>query len=93
MTEQESLLLKKVAELTEENNKILRHMQSAARRARVWSALKLLAIIIALAVGYYYLQPYIRQVSDLYNQVQELQRSTQELNPQNLLKDIKGLGR
>lgn len=70
MTPEEKELLKETAELTKENNKILRSMRRSAR----WSAFFRLVywlVILGGAVGTYYLiQPYINTLIKSYQDLQ-----------------------
>lgn len=60
-------ILLETAELTRENNKILRKMQRAGRWSRVFSILRYV-LIAALAFGaYIYLEPYLKNLISAYN--------------------------
>ncbi len=63
-------LVKKTLALTQENNRILRGMRSAARWSRF---LSIVWWIIILAVSWYsyvyYLQPYIQKAEEVYAQI------------------------
>jgi hypothetical protein len=68
MSPEEKELLRRSIALAEENNDILRSIQRSMRLARLMTLLYW-AIIIAVAVGsYYFLQPYIDQVMNIYKQ-------------------------
>ncbi len=59
--------LDELLELTRENNKILRSMRRAQRWAAVMRVIYWI-ILIGVSVGaFYFLQPYLKQVTDLYN--------------------------
>lgn len=65
----EKNLIEETAKLTQENNKILRGIQSAARWERFFGAIKWI-IIIGLTVGaYYYIQPYLETLLKVYSSV------------------------
>ena len=67
MTPEEKQLLVRTAELTEENNKILRGIR---RSGRIANAFRILywALIIGSAVGaYYFIQPYIDAITAGYS--------------------------
>lgn len=55
-------------ELTKENNKILRKLRSSQRWASITRLLYWL-VIIGLSVGaYYYVEPYLKQMMNVYSQ-------------------------
>ncbi len=62
-------LLKENLELSQENNKILRKMQRAARWGRFFKLLFWLAIIGTTAGTYYYLQPFLGGMIKTYQNV------------------------
>ena len=58
-------------ELVKDTNKRVKRIDRRERRRSIWSIFKYL-VYIAIAVGtYYYVQPYIAQVGQMYQQVQE----------------------
>lgn len=66
MTPEERQLLIQTNRLVEENHAMLRKMRRAAFWGRAWHLLYWL-IIIGISVGaYYYIQPYIDQLLNLY---------------------------
>ncbi len=75
MNPQEKELLEKTLEYTRENNKMLRAMRRSIRfssflRVAYW------LIIIGLGIGLYkYLQPFLEEFKDIFNQVVELKNS------------------
>lgn len=88
MSPDEKQLLQKTLELTEENNKILRHMRSSNR----WSATIRIfywILIIGVSVGaFYYLQPYLDLAKKLYGSSQT------DLNQiQNVISKVQGTGK
>ena len=67
-----------------ENNRILHKLLSAQRWAMFWSVLRW-AIIIGLALGsYYYIQPYLDQLLQVYGQVSGQVPQLQNLLPKGL---------
>ena len=61
--------LKKIAEVGKENNAILRGIRSRERWALAYGIIRWV-IFIALAISaYYYLQPYLEQLSVVYQKV------------------------
>ena|SRR3989344_2606650 len=75
MNPDERVLLEHTLKLSEENNKILRGIQSAQRRATIYGLIKLALIIVPLIAGYLFLQPYLDQALEGYNGIQELLKS------------------
>ena len=75
MNPDERVLLEHTLKLSEENNKILRGIQSAQRRATIYGLIKLALIIVPLIAGYLFLQPYLDQALEVYNRIQELLKS------------------
>lgn len=66
-------LLQKNLEVSEESLKILKKINRAAVMGRVFRFFKWL-IIIGISVGaFYYIEPYIGQLTDLLKQLQKLQ--------------------
>ena len=72
MNPEEKVLLERTLKLSEENNKILRKMQRAAKWAIVWGFVKVAIIVVPLVLGYIYFQPFLGQVMDNFNNIQEL---------------------
>lgn len=67
MDPQERDLLRRTLELSEHNNKMLKKLVSAMRWARVWRILYWV-LIIAISVGaFYYIQPYLEQLLEVYS--------------------------
>ena len=71
MNPEEKVLLERTLKLSEENNQILRKMQRTARWAILWGFIKVAIIIVPLAVGYFYLQPFLDQAVKNYNSARE----------------------
>lgn len=71
MNEEDRIKLARALELAEENNAILKKMQRAARWGRL-IRISYWTIIIAASVGaFYYIQPYVDQLMQLYGSVKE----------------------
>jgi len=71
MTPEEKDLLKRVAELSEENNDMLRSMRRAMRFARFMSILYWVLIIGSAVGAYYFVQPYVDMVTGAYGDTKE----------------------
>ena len=81
-----SQLLRRLTEITEENNKILRKMQSHARWTMFFGTMKWL-LFVGLAVGsFFVVQPYLDQTMKLYQTLESTQTQSQSL--QDYLKNI-----
>ncbi len=66
MDQQDKILLKQVAELTEENNRLVRKLVTSQRWNRILFFAKWF-VVIALTLGaYYYIQPLVDQVIETY---------------------------
>ena len=75
-----SQLLRRLTELTEENNKILLNVQKHARWETFFTVVKW-TLFIALTVGSYFaVQPYIGQLIGAYKTINSTQIQSQNLN-------------
>ena len=70
-------LLEETLTLAQENNKILHSMRSSMRWARFMSTIYWLVIIGASIGAYYFVEPYLNKILDLYNSILNTQ---QQLN-------------
>ncbi len=75
--EQIEELLKKNLELAEQNNEILRGMQSHQRAGKTWRFLKFGIGVALLIAGYIYLQPYLKTLGEAYEQAREALQDVQ----------------
>jgi hypothetical protein len=81
-------LLQNVLALAEENNKMLHKIRGVQRRGAVYQVLKYL-LIIAIAFGsFYYIEPYLNKIMDLYNSVSGVQQKLNDSPLQDLLKKL-----
>ena len=60
-----------LAELVEDNNRILRRLQRSKRWGTLFSSLYWVAILLLAAGSYYYVQPYIESLQKVLPQLQE----------------------
>jgi len=67
MNPEEKLLLERTLKLSEENNLILRKIQKTTKRAAIWGFIKVIIVVTPLFIGYFYLQPYFKDVVETYN--------------------------
>ena len=80
-------LLEETLSLEQENNKILHKVRNVQKWATFWSAFRII-VIIGIALGsFYFLEPYIDKVINLYNSVSGT-KSTSNSPFQDFLKKI-----
>lgn len=82
--ENDTSLLREIHKLTKENNRILQKLERDAKRARLWKTLRI-AIVLALLFGaYYFVQPFIDNLTKAYASIQqsfeELQKTKDSLS-------------
>ena len=79
-------LLQNTLALAEENNKMLHKIRGVQKRGTLWQVLKLI-VIIGIALGsFYYIEPYLNKIIDLYNSVSGMQQQINNSPIQDLLK-------
>lgn len=84
MTPEEREMLKRVYQMTEENNDMLVSMRRSMRLSRIWSIIYW-TVIIGSAVGaYYFIEPYIDQILGIYGSA-----SDDINNAKNILNSLK----
>lgn len=66
MSPEERKLLEEALEVSKENNEILRGMRRTMRVTRIMSMLYWIFIIGSAFGAYYFLQPYVDQVREVY---------------------------
>lgn len=80
MDEESKRLQIETLELARENNKILRKMRRSQQIAGVMRALYWL-VIIAVTVGvFYYLEPYINQLKDVYGGASDVLKNFKQIS-------------
>ncbi len=62
-------LLEATFELAEENNKMLRKVRSIQKWGVFWHSLKMILIIGVTLGAFYFLEPYVNKMVDLYNSI------------------------
>jgi hypothetical protein len=75
MNPEERQLLERLAQISEENNRILKDVHSILRWSRLWGFVKIAIIIVPFVIGYIFLEPYLGSVGDSLKQAQELYNS------------------
>ncbi len=74
MDQETKELLKTTLSLAEENNKMLHKLRNAQKIEFVWKVAKFV-LVIGIALGsFYYLEPYLNKVMDMYNSVAGIQK-------------------
>ena len=66
--------MERTLKLSEENNKLLKKIDSRAKRAAIYGFIKLAIIILPFVIGYFLLEPYINQGIETYSSLLELVR-------------------
>lgn len=72
MSPEERSLLERTLKLSEENNRMLRKIRTAARWGIVWGIIKFLIVVIPLILGLLYLEPYLGPVGQTLKDAQGL---------------------
>ena len=80
--------LKEIRTLVEDNNKILHSMQRRARFAAVMHFIYWLIIIGGSIGAFYLIQPYVKQVSGMYDDIKKTQQKASDFS-QNFSGSIK----
>jgi len=85
MDQESKQLLQNTLALAEENNKMLHKIRGVQKRGTLWQVLKLI-VIIGIALGsFYYIEPYLNKIMDLYNSVSGMQQQINNSPIQDLL--------
>jgi len=83
-------LLEKTLSLTEENNKMLHKIRGVQKREITWRTLKIIIIVGITFGAFYFLEPYVNKIVNLYNSIsgteQKLNNSSNSI--QDLLKNL-----
>lgn len=88
MNPEEKEMLQNVSALTEENNKLLHKIRGVQRRATIWGTIKIL-VIIAIALGsFYYIEPYLNKIMDLYSSVSGIEQNVKSVSDPSFLQDL-----
>ncbi|HAS80651.1 MAG: hypothetical protein UR25_C0002G0017 [Candidatus Nomurabacteria bacterium GW2011_GWE1_32_28] len=83
-------LLKNTLELAEENNKLLHKIRGVQNREFVWKILKMVLIVGITLGSFYFLEPYLNKMMDLYSSVSGIQQNIKDVSDTNSssLKDL-----
>ena len=81
-------LLQNTLALAEENNKLLYKIRGVQKRGVVYQVLKYL-LILGIAFGsFYYVEPYLNKIVDMYNSITGVEQKVNNSPLQNLLKNL-----
>ena len=81
-------LLQNTLALTEENNALLHKIRGVQRRGAIWQALKWI-VIFGIAFGsFYFIEPYLNKIMDLYNSVSGIEQKINNNPVQDFLKKL-----
>ncbi len=88
MEQNDTALLREIHKLTKENNTMLRRLERDAKRARFWKMLRIAFILALLFGAYYFIQPFINNLTTAYasiqtsfQELQETKDAVREFNP------------
>jgi len=86
MEQEDRKLLLEAVSLAEENNKMLKKIRGVQKREAIWSALKLI-VIVGIALGsFYYIEPYLNKMIDIYSSITGIEKKMDGNGIQDLLK-------
>lgn len=71
--------IERILTLTEETNKIMRHMRTQQRMSSFFRVIYIIAIVYASWWGYQQMLPYLNQLKATYAQITELNKQAQEV--------------
>jgi len=78
-------LLEETFSLAQKNNKMLRKVRNVQKWAIFWHTLKILVIIGLIFGSFYYIEPYLNKILDLYSSISNTE---QKLNNIGSVSDI-----
>jgi len=89
MEQEEREILEKTLKTAEENNKMLHRVRGVQKRQALWTVLKFL-VIFGVAVGaFYYIEPYLEKVVNVFNSISGVKQSVDTSSVGEMLKNIK----
>ena len=71
-------LLEDTFRLAQENNQMLHKVRSVQKWATFWLTLKIFVIIVIALGSFYYLEPYLNKIVDLYNSISGTEQKLNE---------------
>lgn len=81
-------LLKNTFTLVEENNKLLHKIRGVQKRETLWQIAKIVVILLIAFGFFYYLEPYLNKVIDLYTSVTGIEQNMENAVSGESLKDL-----
>lgn len=69
MDSESKQLLENTLKLAEENNKLLHKIRGVQKRETLWGVLKIILLIGFVLGSFYYLEPYLTKIVNVYNSV------------------------
>lgn len=81
-------LLKTNLVLAEENNKLLHQIRGVQKRETLWQIVKISVIILIALGSFYYIEPYLNKVMDLYTSVTGIEKDVKSAVSGESLKDL-----
>ena len=72
MNPEERQLLERSLKLAEENNHILHKLHRAYRWSFFWGFVKIALIVVPLVLGYFYLEPFLKNAQGSFSEIQEV---------------------
>ena len=69
MDPEEKQLLQNALALIEENNKMLHKIRGVQKRETLWRVLKYVVIIAIAFSSFYYIEPYLNKILDMYSSI------------------------
>ena len=90
MDSESEQLLQDALTLAKENNKMLHKIRGVQKRETFWHVLKLIVIVGITLGSFYFLEPYLNKVVDLYNSISAIQQNIKNVTdvPSNTFKDL-----
>ncbi len=90
MNSESEQLLQKTLTVVEENNKMLHKIRGVQKRETFWRVLKLFIIIGITFGSFYFIEPYLNKIINLYSSISGIQQDTQNIKnvPSNSLKNL-----
>ena len=74
MDSEDRKLLEETHRLAEENNQLLHKVRGVQKRATIWTAIKIF-VIVGIALGsFYFLEPYIDRLMDIYSSIMKTEQ-------------------
>ncbi|OIO29627.1 hypothetical protein COX93_00935 [Candidatus Nomurabacteria bacterium CG_4_10_14_0_2_um_filter_30_12] len=73
-------LIQDTLKLTEENNELLHKIRGVQKRETLWQVAKMILIIGITLGSFYYIEPYLNKMMDLYNSITGIQQDVKNVS-------------